>query len=63
LVDNNGVIESRGKEIKLRLLDNPKVKEEATKWRIINICIPLVLIVLIGIIFNYVREKKFSVKN
>ncbi len=63
LIDNNGVIESRGKEIKLRLLDNPKVKEEANKWRIINIFIPLVLILLIGIIFNYVREKKFSVKN
>ncbi len=62
LTDNSGIIEARAKEIKLRLLDGPKAKDEATQWRLINILLPLVLIVLGGIIFNYVREKKFSLK-
>jgi ABC-2 type transport system permease protein len=60
LVDDNGVIEARSKEIKLRLLDGPKIKEEKTKWQLINIVLPLLLIVFIGITFNYLREKKYS---
>jgi gliding-associated putative ABC transporter substrate-binding component GldG len=60
LTDESGVIDARAKEIKLRMLDAPKVKDEKTKWQVINILLPLILVVLIGITFNYVREKKFS---
>jgi ABC-2 type transport system permease protein len=60
LTDETGVLDARAKEIKLRLLDAPKVKEEKTKWQLINILLPLILIVFIGITFNYIREKKFS---
>ena len=60
LVDNNGIIESRAKEIKLRLLDNPKVKEEAVKWQLINILLPLFLVLIGGITFNFIRERKYT---
>jgi ABC-2 type transport system permease protein len=60
LTDETGVLDARAKEIKLRLLDSPKVKEEKTKWQLINILLPLILVVFIGITFNYFREKKYS---
>ena len=37
LVDNNGIMELRSRELKLRLLNTSKIKTERLKWQIINI--------------------------
>ena len=44
MIDDNGVIAARSKEVKLRLLNEPKAEEEETKWRLINIILPLILL-------------------
>lgn len=60
LIDDKGVIEARGKEVKLRLLDTVKAKSEKTKWRLINILVPLLLLILFGLGFNYLRRRKYA---
>lgn len=60
LLDANGVIEARGKEVKLRLLDTVKAQAETTKWQIFNLAIPLVFLVAFGFIFNWIRRKRFA---
>ena len=60
LMDGKGVIEARGKDVKLRLLDAVQAKAEKTKWRVINIFLPLVMLLLFGLIFNFIRRKKFA---
>lgn len=60
LLDGRGVIEARGKEVKLRLLDTVKAKAEKTKWRIINIVLPLVLLALFAFLFNFSRKKRYT---
>ncbi len=60
LVDNDGLIASRNKEIKLRLLDKAKIKEEKTKWQLINIIFPLGMIIAFGIFYAYRRRKKYA---
>jgi ABC-2 type transport system permease protein len=60
LVDDSRLIESRGKDIKVRKLDMIKVKDEATKWRIINIGMPLLLIILFGITYNAIRRWRYA---
>ena len=60
LHDDKGVIEARGKEVKLRLLDRVKAKEEKTKWQLFNILFPIVGLVLFGIIYNWLRRKRFA---
>ena len=37
LLDEEGVLSARSKEIKLRLLDKVKAKKK-TKWQVINLC-------------------------
>ena len=60
LTDENGLIESRSKEIKVRLLDKQKVKAESTKWKIINTLLPILMVIIFGLIYAYIRKRKFA---
>lgn len=60
LVDDNGLIETRNKEIKLRLLDKSKTKDEQGKWQLINILIPLFAVIFFGIYYSYRRKKQYA---
>jgi len=60
LLDANGVIEARGKEVKLRLLDVVRARAEESKWQIINLAIPLIFLVIFGFIFNWIRKRRFA---
>lgn len=60
MVDDNRLIETRGKDIKVRMLDRVRAKEETGKWRMINILLPLLMISLFGIVYNYRRRSKYA---
>lgn len=60
LLDQNGVIEARAKEVKLRLLDSVRAEAEQTKWQLINIVLPLVFLALFGIVYNWIRRRRFA---
>ncbi|RTL58883.1 MAG: gliding motility-associated ABC transporter substrate-binding protein GldG [Sphingobacteriales bacterium] len=60
LVNPSGIIETRNKDITLRLLNKTKVEEEKTKWQIINIAVPVLLVIASGFIFQQIRKKKYS---
>jgi len=60
LVDNNGIMELRSREIKLRLLNVAKVKSEKLKWQMINIAGPILIVILAGLIYNYLRKRAYT---
>lgn len=60
LIEADGVIEARSKEVKLRLLDNIKAKDEKTFWQLINIALPLLFLGLFGRLFHWWRKRKYS---
>lgn len=60
LLDEQGVAEARGREVKLRMLDTVQAQEEKTKWRLINIALPLVLLALFGWGFQWWRKRRWS---
>jgi len=60
LVDNNGIMELRSRELKLRLLNTKLIKTERLKWQIINIAGPVILVILAGIIYSYFRKKIYT---
>ena len=60
LTDNTGLINLRSKDIKLRLLDRTKITSERLKWRLINTVIPVLIVVLFGILYNYIRKIKYA---
>ena len=60
MISEGGVLEARNREVKLRLLNGPKVREEQTIWQLINIGLPLLFIILCGLVYNYLRRRKYS---
>ncbi len=60
LVDYNGIMELRSREIKLRLLDKKAIRDERLFWQIINIACPVLLVVIAGLIYNLLRKRKFT---
>jgi gliding-associated putative ABC transporter substrate-binding component GldG/gliding motility-associated ABC transporter permease protein GldF len=61
LLDDDGLINIRSKEIAIAFLDSEKIASQKTKWQLINIVLPLVLLGVFGFIFNFYRKKKYAV--
>jgi gliding-associated putative ABC transporter substrate-binding component GldG len=60
LLDDNGLINIRGKDLDWALLDKEKVFENYNKIPFITIGLPTVFLFLFGIIFRHIRKKKYS---
>lgn len=61
LVSSNNLFESRNKDFILRLLDKTKVEEQKNMWQAINIGLPVALVILIGLVFQWYRKRKYEV--
>jgi gliding-associated putative ABC transporter substrate-binding component GldG len=60
LIEPNGVIEARAKEVKLRLLDTIRTREEQNFWRVLNLVFPLLFLGAFGWLFNWLRKRKYA---
>lgn len=60
LLDDEGLLQIRSREVKLRLLDNKKVNLQKTKWKLTNVALPLIIILVFGLLQFYLRKKKYS---
>ncbi len=62
LVDDYDLMELRGRELKLRLLDKTLVKNHKALIVSLNVAGPVVLVILAGFIFSFCRKRTFSGK-
>jgi gliding-associated putative ABC transporter substrate-binding component GldG len=60
LLDDTGLINIRNKKVAIPILDVQKVIDEKSKWQLVNIGAPVVLVLLLSICFNYYRKNKFA---
>ncbi len=60
MLDENNILESRSKEIKLRLLDTVRTKQEKSWWQFINVGLPVLLLALFGLAYQYFRKRKYA---
>ena len=63
LVDGEGLIDIRSRELKIRLLDTTKIAQERTKWQLINTVTPIASIIALGFVMAYFRKRKYSKTN
>ncbi len=59
LVDQYGLTEAKSKDYVLRLLDNKQVSDHRLEWQIINMLIPILLVIVFAVIFQWVRRRKY----
>ena len=62
LVGDDGAIASRSRDIKIRKLNVMKLKEERTKYQLINILLPSGIILLASIAIIIIRRKQYRKK-
>ncbi len=63
LVSDNGIFAARNKDFTLRLLDKKKLVEQKLIWQLINIVVPVALIIIFGIIYQWRRKSRYSVRS
>ncbi|MCW8980452.1 MAG: gliding motility-associated ABC transporter substrate-binding protein GldG [Altibacter sp.] len=60
LLDDSGLINIRTKEIAVPFLDPQRTAEQRSQWQLVNVLLPLVLLVLFGVVFSYLRKRKYA---
>lgn len=60
LLDDSGLINIRTRQIAIPFLDQHKTMEQRGKWQMLNLLLPLGLLALIGIGYNYWRKKRYT---
>jgi gliding-associated putative ABC transporter substrate-binding component GldG len=60
LMDENGIIAARNKEIALRPLDKLRIREERVQWQLINLLLPVLIIAGFGLVRTYLRKRKYT---
>jgi gliding-associated putative ABC transporter substrate-binding component GldG len=60
LLDDNGLINIRSKDLDLPLLDKEKVYENYTRTQFLTIGLPILILALFGLVFTFLRKRKYS---
>ena len=60
LLDDTGLINIRSKDLDLPLLEKEKVYENYTRTQLITIGLPILILLLFGVVFTFLRKRKYS---
>ena len=60
LTNEEGLILARNKEVSIRPLDPVQAEEEKLFWQVLNLAGPVLLVILLGILFNYSRRRRYT---
>jgi len=60
MVDEDGLMAARNREVKIRPLDKVKVEKKRMNLQIINVVLPVILILIFGVLKWYLRKRKFA---
>jgi gliding-associated putative ABC transporter substrate-binding component GldG len=60
LLDDNGLINIRSKEVNLPLLDKDKVQSNYTQSQILTVGLPILVLGIFGLLFTYLRKRKYA---
>lgn len=60
LLDDTGLINIRSKDVELPLLNKEKVYESYTQTQFITIGVPILILTVFGLVFTFVRKRKYS---
>ena len=60
LADDNNLLTLRGRKFKLRLLDRERIQSERNKWILINMIVPSLLVLFLGVGFISYRKYRYT---
>jgi ABC-2 type transport system permease protein len=60
MTDDSGLIALRTKEVKVRLLNRARIRNEKLYWQLVNTAGPLALVLICAIFQHYTRKRKYA---
>jgi ABC-2 type transport system permease protein len=60
LLDEEGMLQLRAREVKLRLLDVKKINQHRSKWQMINVVTPVAVVIAFALLQFYLRRKRYA---
>jgi ABC-2 type transport system permease protein len=60
MLDDQGLMETRTRDLKLRLLNADKLVAERTKWKFTNVAAPELLLLLVALSLTWFRKRKYA---
>ncbi|MBC7567942.1 MAG: gliding motility-associated ABC transporter substrate-binding protein GldG [Pedobacter sp.] len=60
LSNDHNLIALRNKEVKIRLLDKAKLRNDKLTWQLLNVGLPLAMLILFAIFQHYYRSRKYA---
>jgi len=60
LINSSGLLEAKAKDLTLRLLDKKKTTDQRTFWQLINMALPVLLLVIFALIYQWWRKRKYT---
>ncbi|MEZ4890217.1 MAG: Gldg family protein [Crocinitomicaceae bacterium] len=62
VMGDNSILDIRSRQIDIHEINNAKVQASAGYYKIINLLVPSSILIIIVLIFGYIRKRKYSVK-
>ncbi|UAB82872.1 gliding motility-associated ABC transporter substrate-binding protein GldG [Zunongwangia sp. SCSIO 43204] len=62
MLDDRGLMDIRTKKVSIAFLDPQKTAAERTKWQLINIALPLFILGIFALLYNWSRRRKYTRK-
>ena len=60
MMGDNSVLDIRSKQIDIHPIDKEKIKDQRTKYMVINVVIPSLFIILLAILLFYLRKRRYA---
>lgn len=62
MLGDNSVIDIRSRQIDIHAIDKEKIKSDATFYKVINLLLPIVLVILFALLTGYIKKRKYAQK-
>lgn len=60
MLDDMGLMETRTRDLKLRLLNTEELTTNSTYWKIINVALPEFVLLLVAALLTFYRKRKYA---
>lgn len=62
LCEGSSLLDLRTREVKLRILDKKKLRTDSGKWKMINVAVPIISVIVLGILLFNLRKRRYTSK-
>ncbi len=60
MLGDNSILDVRSKQIDIHPIDKDKIATDGSFWKFLNLLLPSLIVILLGVIINYLKKRKYT---